>query len=214
MPWKELWMGSGSAVLWMDSSRTRFFAIPEEASLPSGDLVLHDARGTHRAVEALAADVYAISRADAEALARARLADAVGAARDAFRPLLDLAGTGAAAPDNPVGEDLDALLRDPERVRARLEAVLTELAAGFKAGLAAKPAPPSTAPPAAPLHELGGKVRTALASPELGAAIRGLGAAFTTFGDELERQVARASERASAAAQEDAPATPKEPGDG
>ncbi len=192
---------SESPHLWFDAGRTRFYAIPDTAELPMGDLILHDVGGRHRGVEGLAAGVYEITKAEAEAETRARLAEAVNRAKEAFRGMLDLAPGKDPTPDNPIGKDLDAFLRDPALVRDRLTAIIEEAGAGFRAGIGAKPGPKVTIPITEPLREFGVKLREVLVAPEVAQAIRGVGEAFGDFAVELERHVKEQAGEAAKAAE-------------
>jgi hypothetical protein len=94
--------------LYMDQAQARFFLVPDALVLPAGPFVLRTVLGERRDVDEAALAGYEITRAEADARVRARVAGLFASARAALDPLVPK--TAAPATEKPIVTALRQLL--------------------------------------------------------------------------------------------------------
>ena len=122
--------------VWFDRGREHFYAIPEDAALPEGELRLHSLRGQVWRVQPEDVQAWEISRETAMARMGEHINAAWGEMRGAWSKLLDMgqktadaAGVGRAGEGRPelpeslaslLGMEPSELLNDPSQLRSRI----------------------------------------------------------------------------------------------
>ena len=147
---------------WFDRAREHFYAIPEDAELPEGDLTLHSLRGQIWRVRAEDVAAWELSREEATASMGEHINAAWGEMRGAWSRLLDMgqktAGAagmeldGDARPELP--EDLSSLLgmepgelfTEPGLIRSKIRRALFGEDAAAAPEASPAPAVPETSP--------------------------------------------------------------------
>jgi hypothetical protein len=94
------------ARLWADAPRTRFWLIPDDATLPTGTLRIEAVGGKHQLVDAAALERYSIPREEASRRAREEVDTHMKAMTARFSPLIRagkalLENMGVAVPAGP-----------------------------------------------------------------------------------------------------------------
>ena len=197
---------SGAVTVWFDEGRTRWFAIPDAASVHPGGLFLRSSRGGHRTVDAQEAAAFEVDKEEAVRLMREELGDTVrrvkSSVADLFEPRQREPGKGDGERmlrqlGRVFGSALSAVqetLTNPaaaEEARTRSEKVVDDLSHE-----ADKVEPAMAA--------LGDRIREALTSPEVSSALENLGKGIQDLARGLRREGPDAQAPAADAAQADA----------
>jgi hypothetical protein len=75
--------------LWSDVHRTRFFLIPDDQQLPSGDFVIHTITGRKLSLDAAGLTSFEITEIEARKWLESQLGNMLDGARGAFERLVD-----------------------------------------------------------------------------------------------------------------------------
>jgi hypothetical protein len=94
--------------LWSDAARNRFFLVPDEPQLPSGDFRIHTITGRHQNVDPAELSPYEISEAEAKKWLEHQLSGLLDSARGAVERFVEKLSSGK---DDPIGALRDAVVK-------------------------------------------------------------------------------------------------------
>lgn len=179
----------GAVTVWFDDGRTRWFAIPEAATIHPGGLFLRSSRGGHRTVDPQEVAAFEVDKDEAVRLMREELSDTVRrvktSVQDLFSPGRRESGKGEGERmvrqlGRVFGSALSAVqetLTNPaaaEEVRTRSEKVVDDVSHE------AEKVEPAVA-------ALGERLKEALSSPEVASALENLGKGLQDLARGLQR---------------------------
>ncbi|GEM_PF-5014186 len=181
-----------------DEKRQRWFVVPDEVELPSGDYVLRAFKGGHHKVLYVAVAPFEVSKEEAAARIDEQLGAAWGRLRGGFQKLVDL-GVDVAAdrgvevdPEqakNPlpesIGLSLGEVVTDPEAARDKVGGFFEQLASGLRETASALPREPVEVPPPPVPDEVKRKLKAMVEDPALANALRTVGSRLQELAADL-----------------------------